>query len=124
MACRKPTATASSAKNITAIVSSVTTSDSRQCTGFRCATVPSAEIIASTAKKTNTPSVISVSPRGEHHHDRGYHEIGEAQRDQSLPSQAHQLVVTQPRQSPTDQNLQPAEDHCFDHERDYAQDRD
>src|SRR5271156_2186819 len=108
----------------TAIVSSVTTSESRQCTGLRCATVPSAEITTSAARKMNTPGDISVRPRSQHHDHRGDHDIGEAERYASLPSQPHHLVVAKARQRPANQNLQPAEQDGLDHERNQAEDRD
>ena len=62
MICRKPTVTASRPMNSTAIVNSVTTSASRQCTGLRCTTTPSAEIIASAARKMKVQASSNAHP--------------------------------------------------------------
>src|ERR1700687_3512398 len=109
---------------ITAIAISVPTSASRQWTGLRCSTVPSAEITASAARKMKVPSGMSTRSRCQQHDQRGNDHVGKPDRHQPLPSEAHQLVVAKARQRPAYQDLEPAEDDGFDHEGDDAEDRD
>src|SRR5262250_2999332 len=104
--------------NITARSSSTTTRAIRQCTGLRCRMTPSAETTASTARKTNSQSGMST-PR-QHHHDRRHDQVQKPDRHQQLPPEAHQLVITEARQRPSNQDLQATEKNRLDPECEYA----
>src|SRR5437867_10963273 len=78
--------------------------------------------IAATTKKVSSPSAIVMSLGEQDHHARK-DDVGERERQQHLPAEAHELVVAEARQRPADEDLQPAEEkHLGEEGHDLADD--